>query len=270
LSTQSETAFAKVNLALHVRGKMDGGYHRIETIFAFCEDGDRVSADPGDNVTLEVDGPFAPGLDTGDGNLVTRAAQMLQSTSRTDEGATIRLTKLLPQSSGLGGGSADAAAALRLLNRLWKLDRPNERLESVARGLGADIPACVWSRTSRGEGRGDQLTPVDLGLSGRPILIVNPRSEVPTAEVFERWDGVDRGPLTDWRHGRNDLQKAASEIAPLIGTVLAWLSAQSGADCVRMSGSGSSCFALFRSDAERDRAEEAVPREWWRLATRLR
>ena len=270
MTSLRDTAFAKVNLALHVRGKMDDGYHRIETVFAFCEDGDEVVAESSSDLSLAIDGPFAAGIAADETNLVIRAAETLQSTSRTDSGASIRVTKLLPVSAGLGGGSADAAAALRLLNRLWKLDRPNERLESVARGIGADVPACVWSRTSRGEGRGDKLTSVDLGLSGRPILIVNPRAEISTPEVFERWDGIDRGPLADWRHGRNDLQNAACEIAPLVGTVLAWLSAQRSAECVRMSGSGSSCFALFRSEAERDRAAEAVPREWWRLASRLR
>jgi 4-diphosphocytidyl-2-C-methyl-D-erythritol kinase len=122
----------------------------------------------------------------------------------------------------------------------------------------------------RGEGRGDILNPVDLGLSGTPVLLVNPRVELSTAEVFERWDGVDRGPLEDWRHGRNDLEQAATSLVPQIGGILAWVSAQPGANCVRMSGSGATCFALFENEAQRDHAAEGVPREWWRLATRLR
>jgi 4-diphosphocytidyl-2-C-methyl-D-erythritol kinase len=194
----------------------------------------------------------------------------LQRANRVEAGASLRLRKLLPLASGLGGGSADAAAALRLLNRLWGLNRPNRHLENVARQIGADVPACIRSATVRGEGRGDELMPVEESLSATPVLVVNPRVELSTAEVFARWDGRDRGKLTGWRHGRNDLQRAAASLAPQIDGVLAWLSVQEGTTSVRMSGSGASCFALFESETQRDRAEVAVPREWWRLATRLR
>ena len=133
------------------------------------------------------------------------------------------------------------------------------------------MPACLLSLPARGEGAGDELTPIDLPeLSGKPVLLVNPRVQLSTAEVFARWDGVDRGPLDGWRHGRNDLEEAAVELVPLIGTVLSWLSAQPGAEFVRMSGSGATCFALFEDEASRDSAADNVPREWWRLATSLR
>ena len=264
-----ETAYAKINLALHVRELMADGYHRIETVFAFCADGDRVSAEQADALSLDLGGPFAAGLDTA-GNLVARAADLFKEKSGAGEGAAIRLDKQLPVASGLAGGSADAAATLRLLNRLWSLDWPVERLEDIGRELGADVPACIRSETMRGEGRGDELHPVDLDLSGTPVLLVNPRVELSTSEVFGRWDGNDRGPLGDWRNGRNDLEPAASALAPQIGSILAWLSVQPGAECVRMSGSGATCFALFETEAQRDRAATAVPREWWRLATRLR
>jgi 4-diphosphocytidyl-2-C-methyl-D-erythritol kinase len=122
----------------------------------------------------------------------------------------------------------------------------------------------------RGTRRGDELERVDVSLTGRPVLLVNPRVELSTVEVFARWDGIDRGALGDWRLGRNDLEAAAKQIAPQIDGILAWLSAQKGIDCVRMSGSGATCFALFSSEADRDNAAEGVPREWWRLATRLR
>lgn len=267
--SETETAYAKVNLALHVRERLADGYHRIETIFAFCADGDRLSAVESDALSLALAGPFAGGLSSED-NLVARAAAILGERSGTDSGAAIRLDKQLPVASGLGGGSADAAAALRLLNRLWGLAWPAERLESIGSGLGADVPACVRSETMRGEGKGDELHAVDLGLSGTPVLLVNPRVELPTAEVFAGWDGNDRGPLTDWRSGRNDLEQAASALAPQIGSILAWLSVQPGAGCVRLSGSGATCFALFETEAQRDRAATAVPREWWRLATSLR
>lgn len=269
MSEGRETAYAKINLALHVREKLGDGFHRIETVFAFCEDGDELTAERADALSLDISGPFAGGLDAED-NLVIHAAEALRSANESSGGAALRLRKTLPVGSGLGGGSADAAAALRLLNRLWGLERPVRRLETVARQLGADVAACVHSITMRGEGKGDVLNPVDFDLSGTPVLLVNPRVELSTAEVFGRWDGSDRGPLREWRHGRNDLQQAASSLAPQIGGILAWLSAQDGADHVRMSGSGPTCFALFGTEAQRDRAAVAVPREWWHLATRLR
>ena len=265
----AETAFAKINLALHVRERMADGYHRIETIFAFCEDGDELTAELADGLTLSITGPFGAGLDPAD-DIVLDAAESLRHSNDCDSGARIRLDKQLPIASGLGGGSADAAAALRLLNRLWGLDRPLGRLEALGRELGADVPACVRSQPLRGTGRGDDLEPVELGLSEAPVLLVNPRVELSTAQVFSGWDGSDRGPLRDWRHGRNDLEQAAIALVPQIGAIEAWLSVQPGVDLVRMSGSGATCFALFKSEATRDAAAMAVPREWWRLATRLR
>jgi 4-diphosphocytidyl-2-C-methyl-D-erythritol kinase len=269
LSASSEAAFAKVNLALHVREKRSDGYHRIETVFAFCEEGDELEAEASEDVSVSLIGPAAGGIDRSD-NLVTKAAEAIRQAEGDGKGAAITLRKMLPVASGLGGGSADAAATLRLLNRLWKLHLPAGRLEEIAGQLGADVRACVRSETMRGEGKGDELAPIHVPVSGTPILLVNPRVELPTADVFAAWDGIDRGPLGDWRKGRNDLETAAKSLVPQIGAILAWLSAQRGADCVRMSGSGATCFALFEGEEQRDRAAEAVPREWWRLATRLR
>lgn len=275
MSGEVETAYAKINLALHVRERMPDGFHRIETIFAFCEQGDELSIQSDGALSVDVDGPFADQLQSAQSNLVMDAASLLlrkrsETPAGSHEGARISLTKNLPVASGIGGGSADAAAALRLLNRHWNLDWPVERLEQIGRELGADVPACVRSETVRGTGRGDLLEPVDLGLSGTPVLLINPRVTLSTAGVFARWDGTDHGPLDDWKHGRNDLEEAATALVPQISAVLAWLSAQSGAQAVRMSGSGPTCFALFESPADRDKAATAVPREWWRQATRLR
>lgn len=267
MSATGETAFAKINLALHVRGRLPDGRHDIETVFAFCEEGDQLSAEPCETLSLTVTGPFAAELEGCD-NLILDAAMKLRSDAGIQDGAALRLDKRLPVASGLGGGSADAAAALRLLGRLWDVDPAFA--EAIAPGLGSDVPACLASRTARGEGGGDQLEPAELNLSGTPLLLVNPRVQLSTGAVFERWDGVDHGPLTDWRLGRNDLEPAAVALVPQIFAVLAWLSAQPGADFVRMSGSGATCFALFESDALRDQAAQAVPREWWHLATRLR
>ena len=264
-----EIAPAKLNLALHVRGKRDDGRHDIETVFVFCVDGDRLSAEEANDVSLEVTGPFASDLGDNDDNLVLRAARALGAASQTDQGATIRLDKRLPVASGIGGGSADAAATLRLLTSLWGLDPA--LAQQVGSSLGSDVPACLLSLPMRGEGAGDELTAIVLPeLAGMPVLLINPRIPLSTAEVFAGWNGIDRGPLGDWRDGRNDLEPAAIALVPQIETVLAWLSAQPGTEFVRMSGSGATCFALFDSDEARDAAAEAVPREWWHLATSLR
>lgn len=269
MTAHREIAPAKINLALHVRGKLPDGRHAIETIFAFCTDGDRLSAEAAEDLSLEVAGPFAAELGDISENLVLRAAQALREAAHVEQGAAIRLEKRLPVASGMGGGSADAAAALRLLTSLWRIDPAHA--SAVAPQLGSDVPACLLSLPARGEGAGDTLKPVDLAeLSGAPLLLINPRVQLPTAEVFSGWGGADHGPLGDWRQGRNDLEGPATALVPQIETVLAWLSTQPGVECVRMSGSGATCFALFDSDEARDFAADRVPREWWRLATTLR
>jgi 4-diphosphocytidyl-2-C-methyl-D-erythritol kinase len=180
---------------------------------------------------------------------------------------------------GIGGGSADAAAALRLLRRFWKLEVADTHLLDIASGLGADVPACFVSQTVRGEGRGDRLMPAaGDALKGMPLLLANPRVPVSTAAVFSRWDGVDRGPVTGATleaalKGRNDLEQPARAIAPEIGDVLALLAELPGSLLSRMSGSGATCFALYESDAARDLAKEkisALRPGWWQLASRLR
>jgi 4-diphosphocytidyl-2-C-methyl-D-erythritol kinase len=264
-----EIAPAKLNLALHVRGKLPDGRHSIETVFAFCTDGDRLSAEPAADLSLQVTGLFGGDLSATEDNLILKAARALRQRAGVDKGTAIALDKRLPVSSGIGGGSADAAAALRLLTSMWDIDPSHA--SAVAPLIGSDVPACLLSLPARGEGAGDQLEPIDLSeISGSPVLLVNPRVELSTAEVFAAWDGVDRGPLDGWRQSRNDLEAPASKIVAQIATLLSWLSAQPGAEFVRMSGSGATCFALFDSEAARDAAAEAVPREWWRLATTLR
>ena len=264
----SEPAPAKLNLALHVRGKLPDGRHRLETIFAFCTDGDRLEAEAADELSLEVAGPFAEGLSTTD-NLVLRAAESLKEAGAVTAGARLTLHKHLPVASGMGGGSADAAAALRLLTRLWSID-PSLASE-VAPDLGSDVPACLLSMTARGEGAGDALQLVDdPAIPGTPVLLVNPGIELSTRQVFAAWDGVDRGPLEDWREGRNDLEEPAKALVPAIGEVLDWLRGLDGANFVRMSGSGATCFALFDNEEARDAASAACPSNWWHLASFLR
>ncbi len=260
-----EIAYAKINLALHVRRRRDDGYHDLETVFAFCADGDVVRAEDADALSLTIDGPFAEGLSTTD-NLVLRAAALLGE----GRGAAIRLTKNLPVAAGVGGGSADAAATLRLLTRVWAVEAD---LHAIAAHLGADVPGCVASTTARGEGRGDTLDAVDADVAGMPVLLVNPRLPLSTAAVFKAWDGVDRGALGDWRAGRNDLEAPARTLVPVIGDVLDWLDAQPGVTCARMSGSGATCFALVDDPELCDHAAFAASRErpqWWHKMSVLR
>ncbi|MFW2829754.1 4-(cytidine 5'-diphospho)-2-C-methyl-D-erythritol kinase [Sphingomonas sp. ID0503] len=265
----AETAYAKINLALHVRRRSADGYHEIETIFAFAEDGDTLTAEAADQLTLEIDGPLAEGLAEEEDNLVLRAARGLGQ----GRGARIRLTKRLPIAAGLGGGSADAAAALRLLSRLWSVDVP----DGLAESLGADVPACLLSQTSFAEGLGHPVTPIDAAdLAGMPLLLVNPRRPLGTAPVYRGWDGDDRGPLERGdplaaaKKGRNDLEPPALRLEPIIADVL---EALEGATLSRMSGSGATCFALYADQADRDAAAARIAAQhpdWWQMATRLR
>ena len=269
-----EAAYAKINLALHVRSRGPDGYHRIQTQFAFAEDGDLLRVEAGEGLSLSVTGPFAGDLGASEDNLVLRAAKALQGRFGVSAGAALTLDKRLPVASGIGGGSADAAAALRLLTRWWKVAADEKDLLDIAATLGADVPACVLSRTVRGEGRGDVLTPApDEGLAGIPLLLVNPRVPLSTAAVFKAWDGTDRGPLGDFRSGRNDLEAAARSLVPEVSEVLERLAAVPGTVLARMSGSGATCFALFETDAARDAAAASLGAErpnWWTLQTRLR
>lgn len=259
-----ETAYAKLNLALHVRGREADGYHRIETIFAFCEDGDMLAVREGEGLSLDLAGPFAGDLSAEPDNLVLKAARALGVTD-----AALILHKNLPVASGIGGGSADAAAALRLLARFRNL--PARRLGPIAMALGADVPACLLSHTARGEGKGDRIEPVCIGgLRGMPVLLVHPGVPLSTAAVFAGWDGIDRGALAGWESGRNDLEAPARRLVPAIGEML---DALSGAGIGRMSGSGATCFGLYADERARDAAADEIAAAhpgWWLLRTRLR
>ncbi|HEX7820383.1 MAG TPA: 4-(cytidine 5'-diphospho)-2-C-methyl-D-erythritol kinase [Sphingobium sp.] len=276
-TTYAEIAYAKVNLALHVRARRADGYHELESLFIFCHDGDRLTAKVRDDgaLTLTVGGAFGGELGAGEDNLVLRAARALRAAAGIGAGAVLTLDKRLPIASGIGGGSADAAAVLRLLVRLWGITPADADLLAIAAGLGADVPACLGSETVFGEGVGERLSPVGLALAGMPILLVNPLLPCPTGPVFRAWDGLDRGPLLPegWREGRNDLQLPALTLVPEIAAVLAALASLPGAGLARMSGSGATCFALFDDPRARDEAQEAIHRthpDWWTLASSIR
>ena len=265
----AEIAYAKINLALHIRRRRPDGYHDLESLFAFAVDGDHLRVEPSDTVNLTLLGPFAAGLSDSADNLVMRAALALQAAFGIEVGAALSLQKNLPVASGIGGGSADAAAALRLLCKLWDIDQNDPKISHIAQKLGADVPACLTSETLYGDGKGDALTSVSVpGLSAMPLLLVNPGVALSTAQVFARWDGVDRGALNREApfDGRNDLTAAATALVPEIGVLLGYLARLPGVTLARMSGSGATCFALFESAAARDSAatlvKQAMPRAW--------
>ena len=275
-----EIAYAKVNLALHVRARRADGYHRIESLFAFAEDGDVLEVEAANGLSLSIDGPFAGGLDTGSGNLVMRAAMALRDAAHVERGAAIRLIKNLPLASGIGGGSADAAAALRLLSRLWDVALSSEALHAIALSLGSDVPACLPSRTQFVGGRGEELDMRTIpGLAGMAMLLVNPGVAVPTGPIFAGWDRIDRGALNADSlsrivgEGRNDLAASAIALAPDIVCVLDALAIQPGVRLARMSGSGATCLALFAEETAMAAASTALKKtnpHWWTMQTRIR
>ncbi len=279
----TETAFAKINLALHVRRRRDDGYHELETLFAFVDQGDGLSialSDDGrDNLTIK--GRFGGGLDAGPDNLVLRALAF----ARTLDGPEIPplavyLDKNLPVASGVGGGSADAAALLRIVHSQWRCDWALDALASASMVLGADVPACVMSQTCRGTGIGEKLALLPGNdLDGAPVLLVNSGIAVPTGPVFRAWDGLDRGALADqgplsviMHNGRNDLQHPALSLFSDIQIMLDALSATQPI-LARMSGSGATCFAIYETLAARDTAASIIADahpDWWQIAGTLR
>lgn len=260
-----------------MRRRRDDGYHELETLFAFVRDGDLVRLDP-EGEGFAVEGLFGAALAGEGDNLVTRARDAFDAAFGVETQGLIVLDKRLPVASGLGGGSADAAATLRLLARREGVAIDDPRLFAVADTLGSDVPACLYGRTAIGTGRGERLEWID-GAPGVPVLLVNPGIAVSTGAVFAAWDGVDRGampaagPVMERaRAGRNDLYPPALTVAPAIAGVVAWLEAQPGADLCRMSGSGATCFATFADaalcHAAVMRLAEAQP-GWWCLETVL-
>ncbi|OYX65017.1 MAG: 4-(cytidine 5'-diphospho)-2-C-methyl-D-erythritol kinase [Sphingomonadales bacterium 32-64-17] len=279
-----ETAYAKINLALHVRRRREDGYHELETLFAFVDGGDTLLAKRAEQDQMQVVGEFgtfltsplpegeglgvgAPAFDGG-ANIVMQALGALPR----PDGLAITLEKNLPVAAGLGGGSADAGALFRLVKQAHGL--PDDWRQRAAK-LGADVPACVESVTCVGRGTGTDLEPIDSDLAGTPVLLVNPRVPLATGPVFKAWDGVDRGPMPEGTAreiaaaGRNDLRDPAISQCPVIAEVLAALG-KSEAWKVEMSGSGATCFALFDSVEARDAATKAMPGEWWQMAGKLR
>ena len=267
----TETAYAKINLALHVRGRRKDGYHDLESLFAFVDNGDLLTARPADVDTLHQQGEFAGAMGLPFGNLAMKALSVLPRAT----GIEIALEKNLPVAAGLGGGSGDAGAVFRIVRDMYGL--PDD-WHARAEKLGADVPACVESKTCFGRGTGSELEAADDSLAGTPVLLVNPREPLATGSVFAAWDGKDRGRLDGATvreiavNGRNDLETPAISLVPVIADVLAAIR-DTNAWLARMSGSGATCFALFESEEQRDEAQDTIVEDrpnWWTMTGRLR
>ncbi len=255
------SAPAKINLYLHVTGKRDDGYHLLDSLVAFAGINDTVAAQPATNLTLGVTGPFAPGLTVGPDNMVLRAARALAAAGVTSPGAALTLTKRLPPASGMGGGSADAAATLKALVRLWDLHVEPATLAELALGLGADVPVCLRGQAVFMGGIGDEMAAAPA-LPPAWLVLVNPGICLSTPEVFAarggdfsaaaRFDAIpaDARELADiLKARRNGLTPAAVSLAPVVGEVLSAIEQSEGGLLSRMTGSGATCFGLF-SDAD--------------------
>lgn len=270
----TETAYAKINLALHVCKRRADGYHELETLFAFVDDGDRLSYTPASRDELRMAGEFAGALDDPFGNIVAKALSALSHASE-GRGWSVLLEKRLPVAAGLGGGSADAGAIFRMVDAVCGL--PND-WHARAVKLGADVPACVESRACIGTGTGTELQPLENDLAGMPVLLVNPRVPLATGPVFKGWNGVDRGGLPQGSAraialaGRNDLEAPAIALCPVISEMLDALR-ETQPLLARMSGSGATCFALYESEADLSRAADGIAGghpDWWIMQGKLR
>jgi 4-diphosphocytidyl-2-C-methyl-D-erythritol kinase len=269
----SDFAPAKVNLFLHVTGRRGDGYHLLDSLAVFPAVGDFVHAAAADGLTLEIGGAFGGVLAAESDNLVLRAGRALAAAAGLAPRAALRLEKALPVASGIGGGSADAAAALRVLSTLWGVEAP---LEEIALGLGADVPVCLARRARRMGGVGEVLRPAPV-LPAFAMVLVNPGVAVSTQAVFKARAGDfsphaflpaawgDAGSMAaDLARLSNDLEAPAIALAPVIGDVLAALRADKHCLLARMSGSGATCFGIYANAVDARRAALRVERpEWW-------
>ncbi len=281
------TAPAKVNLSLHITGKRDDGYHLLDSLVVFTEYGDSLNISDEDAITLELDGPFAPNLAGEDinHNLVVRAAQSLQQSAGITRGAALKLYKNIPVGAGLGGGSADAAAVLRGLMRLWNISMDQVLLHSLALRLGSDVPVCLAGQPGWMRGVGDVLAPCDLQLDAW-LVLVNPRVSLLTKDVFAAFKGpyIELGSspgriesfenlLDLLNQAHNVLEKPAISLLPVIGDILEALGQTSDCALARMSGSGATCFGLYKTHEMAQSAAQkiqALQPGWWVASTAMK
>ena len=271
----SERARAKVNLALHVLGRRTDGYHDLDSIVAFADVGDDLRFSPADEFSITASGPFAAQLPAAGENIISRAygkaGGIAAARGKVLPPVAVHLVKNLPVASGIGGGSANAAAAMRGFLKVAGLEASDDEIMAAALSLGADVPVCLVGRACRMQGIGERITVLE-GFDPVDVLLVNPRVEVSTPAVFRQL-GVEKGtafaePIADpfdstkWR---NDLMAPAVAIAPVIGDVLAWLRQVPGVAQARMSGSGATCFGVLRESVK----DLEPPGNWWCTSARL-
>lgn len=272
-----EAAPAKVNLYLHVTGRRADGYHLLDSLVVFAGAGDRLRLEPAGALSLSLEGSEGAALAAEPDNLVLRAARLLAGAAGIPAIGRLRLEKNLPAASGIGGGSADAAAALRLLDRAWGLGTAPEALADLAARLGADVPVCLECCATRMQGVGEILAGAPVMPEACGIVLANPRLPLPTPAVFRARQG-DFTPAATLPAGwadaaamarslaacRNDLEEAAISLCPAVAEVLAALAALPGCLLARMSGSGATCFALFPNAEMAESAAAMLPDAWWR------
>ena len=283
----SDQARAKVNLTLRVNGRRADGYHDLESVVAFADCADRLTLSPGPDLDLTMSGPLAQACGDTSDNLVLKAARLLAERIPNMKAGSFSLDKALPVAAGIGGGSADAAAALRLLAQLNGLAIDDPRVIEVAQLTGADVPVCINSLGCVMSGVGETLEP--LSLPTMPCVMVNPGVPVATKDVFaalglrngelrvgasdvllqKPWPD-EQASLEDWVEAlaasSNDLEAPALRVQPVIGEVISALNATNGAWLARMSGSGATCFAIYENTADAGRAAETIRRDhptWW-------
>ena len=276
---------AKINLYLHVLNKLDTGYHTLDSLVIFSDFSDQVDVWPSNQIELEIKGPFATALTNGSQNIVLRAAKELQAYLGVSFGAKIVLNKKIPVAAGLGGGSSDAAATIKALLKLWRVDFEKRDISVMALELGADVPVCLFSQPSFVGGVGEKIYPI-LSFPPVHIVLINPRIEVPTGQIFSNYKGpfnqsarFEIAPKTAEElvrflkdKGSNDLVKPAIEIAPEIEMALNFLNSDVNCKFANMSGSGATCFGIylnfFHANEAFKKCKKAYP-NWWAVSTKL-
>ena len=277
-----EKASAKVNLCLQIVGQKPNGFHLLDSIVGFTEFGDHLSFKKSDKLKLKVQGAFSDQIPVDRSNLILKAAELVRKLNNIKTGAHITLTKNLPPSAGLGGGSSDAAATIRGLSRMWGTDLPE--IHDLMK-IGSDLPVCINQKTQHMKGFGEVLNVVNT-FPNLPILLVNPLKKVSTQTVFRKPENKKNSPLSkyenlfqtkkDWINWlllqRNDLMEPAVSVEPVISEVLQFISNQISVEKVSMSGSGATCFGVFENKHDCDLAMKKVRRErpeWWSVSTEI-
>ena len=277
-----EKASAKVNLCLQIVGQKSNGFHLLDSIVGFTEFGDHLSFKKSDELELTAKGAFSDQIPVDKSNLILKAAELLRTINNIKAGAHITLTKNLPPSAGLGGGSSDAAATIRGLSRLWDTDLPE--IDDLMT-LGSDLPVCIKQKTQHMKGFGEVLEEINA-FPNLPILLVNPLKKVSTQTVFRMLKNKKNPPLSkyeklfqakkDWINWlllqRNDLMEPAVKVEPVISEVLRLISKQISVEKVSMSGSGATCFGIFENKHDCDLAMQRVRLErpdWWSVSTEI-